>query len=108
MVHPRCPLGLLRCRKTVLVGAHQPCQKADAYVMMAVSAPLPGQLAAVVGTGNRVEAVERDVASVVGMERGLSGPAQRAKNPDEGIDLTFVAVEPGAFQFDAVEQVAPL
>lgn len=92
----------------VLVGAHQPYRKPDAYGMMAVSVPLPGQLAVVVvGTGSRVVAVERDVASVEEMERGLSGPAQQAKTPSADIDLTFVVVVPGAFQFDAVERVAP-
>jgi len=43
------------------------------------------------------------------MAWGLSGPAPAAETPSyAGIDLTFVAVEPGAFQFDAVERVAPL
>ena len=112
----------------VLVGAHQPYRKLDAYGMMAVSVPLPGQLAVVVvvvaavaavavavavGTGNCVEAVEKGVASVVEIERGLSGRVQRAKAPYVGTDyvgsdLVSVAVEPGAFQFDAVERVAPL
>jgi len=49
----------------VLVGVRQPYRKPDAYGMMAVSVPLPGQLAVVAGTGNRVEAVGRGVASVV-------------------------------------------
>lgn len=78
MVHPNCPLSSLKYRKMVLVGVHQPYRKPGAYGMMAVSVPLLGQLAVAVETGNRVEAVERDAASVVEIERGLSGSVQRA------------------------------
>lgn len=105
MAHPKCLLSSLKYRKMVLVGVRQPYRKPDAYEMMAVSVPLPEQLAVVVKTGNRVEAGERDVALAVGI-RGLSGPV-RANTSFVSIDLTSAAVEPVEFQSDAVERVAP-